>query len=392
MLNSAFWLLFVLAVGFTACNSKETEEIKPGTNNRHLVSDRLIGEYTARQVSSRLFGADVLLGVPAKYPVRVHRIVYKTPNADSTMIEASGALLVPVTGQVRGVVSLQHGTIVNDSDAPSNYQRGSESYTYGSALASAGYVVVCPDYIGYGASKNVPHPYEHRQTLASASMDMLRASREFMRANGVAFEKLFISGYSEGGFATMSLQKMLEEQFPGEFPLKASTCGAGAYHKSRFMDYVINEQTAGQADFNRSYVWVLLTYDRVYRLNRPASSYFKEPYAAAIQGQQQRADVAVSLSNTFAESFRKEVNDGSDKGFINAVKDNDVHDWKPQTPTRLYHGDADQYVFYFNSEDALAAMRKRGSTQVELVRLAGANHETGVLGYAKGTFDFFAGF
>ncbi len=392
MFNSTIWFLFILAIGFTACQPKETEEINPSSNNEYLVGNRLVGEYTASQISSRLFGMDELLGVAATYPVRVHRIVYKTPNADSTMLEASGALIIPGTGKIRGVVSLQHGTIVNDNDAPSNYRRGSEAYSYGSALASAGYVVVCPDYIGYGASKNVPHPYEHRQTLASASLNMLRASREFLRANNVPFEKLFISGYSEGGFATMSMQKMLEEKFPGEFPLTASTCGAGAYHKSRFMSHVINETTAGQADFNRSYVWVLLTYDRLYKLNRPAGFYFKEPYAAEVQARQSGANVAVSLNTTFTEGFRKGIMDGSDTGFIKAVKDNDVHDWKPQTPTRLYHGDADQYVFYFNSESALAAMQKRGAAQVELVRLPGHNHETGVLEYAKGTFDFFARF
>ncbi len=392
MFNSTIRHLLILALGFTACQPEQTEEINPSSNNQYLVSNRLVGEYTASQISSRLFGLDALLGVAATYPVRVHRIVYKTPNTDSTLIEASGALITPATGNIRGVVSLQHGTIVNDNDAPSNYQRGSEAYSYGSALASSGYVVVCPDYIGYGASKNVPHPYEHRQTLASASLNMLRASREFLRANDIPFEKLFISGYSEGGFATMSLQKMLEEKFPGEFPLTASSCGAGAYHKSRFMNHVISETTAGQVDFNRSYVWVLLTYDKLYKLNRPASFYFKEPYAAEVQARQSGANVAVSLNTTFAEGFKKGIADGSDAGFINAVKDNDVHDWKPQTPTRLYHGDDDQYVFYFNSESALAAMQKRGATQVELVRLPGRNHETGVLEYAKGTFDFFAKF
>lgn len=390
MFHSASWFLLILVLGFTACQPKDGEAVNPNANNQYLTGSRLIGEYSASQISSRLFGLDALLGVT--HPVRAHRIVYKTPNADSSMIEASGALLVPVTGKVRGVISLQHGTIVNDSDAPSNYQRGSEAYTFGSALASAGYVVVCPDYIGYGASKSVPHPYEHRQTLASASLNMLRASREFMRANNVPFEKLFISGYSEGGFATMSLQKMLEEQFPGEFPLTASSCGAGAYHKSRFMNHVVNETTAGQADFNRSYVWVLLTYDRVYKLNRPIGAYFKEPYATEIQTRQSGANVAVSLNTTFTENFSRGIREGSDAAFINAVKDNDVHDWKPQTPTRLYHGDDDQYVFYFNSEDAAAAMRKRGATQVELVRLPGRNHASGVLEYAKGTFDYFAAF
>jgi predicted peptidase len=41
-----------------------------------------------------------------------------------------------------------------------------------------------------------------------------------------------ITGYSEGGFATMALQKKMEEQFPNEFNLVTSSCGAGAYNKT----------------------------------------------------------------------------------------------------------------------------------------------------------------
>lgn len=35
-----------------------------------------------------------------------------------------------------------------------------------------------PDYLGYGASSNYPHPYEHRETLASTSFDMIMAVKE----------------------------------------------------------------------------------------------------------------------------------------------------------------------------------------------------------------------
>ena len=49
------------------------------------------------------------------------------------------------------------------------------------------------------------------------------------------------------------------------------------------MKQIINDQSAGVDYINRLYVWVLLTYDRIYGLNQPLTYYFKEPYASQIQ-------------------------------------------------------------------------------------------------------------
>jgi len=386
--------LLIAALIWQGCRNNEAAAPNPmqyaQPGNEYLVSARLLGEYTTSQISKR-----TLVPLPLQYSVRVYKVVYKTRNTDGTSLQASGSLLVPVTANNRipkGLISQQHGTITNDADAPSYYNPGSESYTFGSALASLGYAIACPDYIGYGESKQVPHPYEHRQSLASSSLDMIRAVHEFFGNNKITgFEKLFITGYSEGGFATLSLQKMIEEEFADDFNLVASSCGAGAYHKSRFMEYLVAQNTPGNSDFNRSYVYTLLTYNRVYGLNRPTTYYFKEPYAAEVQARQQDARINVSLSQAFTTEFKQAVLQPGNE-FARAVADNDVHDWKPETPTRLYHGTADTFVFYFNSESAYNAMRARGATQVTLVTLPNQDHESGVAGFALGTYQFFESF
>ena len=71
------------------------------------------------------------------------------------------------------------------------------------------------------------------------------------------------------------------------------------------------------------------------------------------------------------------------------MQDNDIHDWKPRTRTQLYHGDADDTVFYLNSKNAYDAMQKRGATNVELITMKGANHATGILEFITGTYAFF---
>lgn len=383
------WLL----LGVVGCKTQTTTDTVAPVTPKTLVSSKLIGEYTTDQLQSRFSGSLVLLRGFIKYGIKAYRLEYTTTNTDGKAIKASGALLIPNTPTSAAVplLSMQHGTITSDADAPSYMGAGSEAYSFGSVFASQGYIIAAPDYIGYGASNNVPHTYEQRQGLATASLDMVRASRQLLDSLKVNWDKrLFIAGYSEGGYATLALQKKIEEETGNEFNLVASSCGAGAYDKPAFMKQILNQTTSGVASINRLYVWVLLTYDRIYGLNRSRSAYFKEPYASLVAAQGNEVSIAVSLNQTFTDAFKQGVNDGSDTGFLTAVQDNDIHDWKPRTPTQLYHGDADDTVFYLNSKNAYDAMQKRGATNVQLITLTGATHATGVIPYITGTYTFFS--
>ena len=127
-----------------------------------LVGSTLIGEYTPAQLAARV--SDIpLVGSLARYSVKVYRLTYTTRNTDGQSVTASGALLVPVAPAAVPVISYQHGTLQPDEEnrAPSYYSQGSEIWSAVSVLAATGYVVSAPDYIGYGASKSLPHPYEH---------------------------------------------------------------------------------------------------------------------------------------------------------------------------------------------------------------------------------------
>ena len=98
----------------------------------------------------------------------------------------------------------------------------------------------------------------------------------------------------------------------------------------------------------------------------------------------------VSKEKEEADAFKKNVNDGTDTQFLNAVKDNDVFDWAPKTETQLYHGNADQQVFYLNSSTAVTAMKAKGGN-VTLITKAGGTHGSTLQDYAIGTFNFFNG-
>ncbi|GAB3905408.1 hypothetical protein GCM10028803_36230 [Larkinella knui] len=395
-------LLLSTTVFLSGCTSTKNGTDPTPEPDTYLVSSAEIASLTRTQLASQVsqqFPAQyqALLSAFLVNDVKVYKLVYNTKLPDGTATKASGAVLIPTstTKPLAPVpmISQQHGTILSDIDAPSNFGPNSDAAFGGTLFASIGFIMVCPDYIGYGESKAFPHTYEHREGLATASLDMIRAAKEFVKQKSIKWDnRLFLTGYSEGGYATMSLQKKIEEEFPAEFPLTASSIGAGAYHKTAFMKYIINEETIGISSYNRLYLWTLLTYNDLYKLNKPMSYYLKEPYATQATQNGKNITINGTISNIFTDSFKKAVNDGTETGFLNAVKDNDVYDWKPKTPTYLYHGTADKLVFYFNTQDAYDAMKKRGATKVEIMPIKDKDHATAVTDYLLGTYMYFTSF
>ncbi len=392
----ALWLLCSLFVFVTSCRDPNADNTQPQPDQYLVSATPIGGVITTEQLRTRFADFGPLVGTFLRNNIRVYRIVYKTKNFDNTEVNASGALIVPEGKTAFPLASYQHGTLFDETQAPSYYTPQTESFTVGSLVASLGYIVTCPDYIGYGESKALEHPYEHRQVTAQTCLDMLRASREWLAKpatdgrQATWDNRLFLGGYSQGGGATMATLKLIEETVPNEFRLIAASCGAGAYNKEGFMQDLLNTRTHGIAQYNNLYSWVLRTYNRTYpNLSRPMSYYFREPFATDVQQNGNRANINVSINTAFTDQFRTGVNSGSDAAFLAAVRDNNMYDWKPNTPLQLYHGTADQQVFFRNSQDAFDAMRRRGATNVELIRIEGKDHGPAIQDYLLGTLDFF---
>ena len=113
------------------------------------------------------------------------------------------------------VISYQHGTQVNRECAPSCFNSNPlailanpdltgalQNYVeciVGGLMASAGYIVVMPDYAGFGSSPATHHPYVNLALGKSVAGIVTYAVSNF-RDNGT----VYLTGYSEGGYATMA--------------------------------------------------------------------------------------------------------------------------------------------------------------------------------------------
>lgn len=157
--------------------------------------------------------------------VRLYKFVYATIGGQGEATDASGALMVPTgtAARCRGprpIVLYTHGTEIDraaDISAlsdPANPARGDAT---GVALifAAQGYVVVAPNYAGYDVSSLTYHPYLNRIQQSQDTIDSLTAGRQMLRQVGRSVRdggKLFVTGYSQGGFVSMATLQALDEQ------------------------------------------------------------------------------------------------------------------------------------------------------------------------------------
>ena len=371
-----FWMIAILAVAFYSCDNDDlNNDIQPPNFEVLQRVDTLAFE-TVEELQTR-FGNNPSANQILSNDITAYKLVYKTKYPDGEIINASGLVIVPKRNANLSIVCYQHGTLSNRADAPSNYPNaGAETNFIAALFASNGYLLALPDYIGYGESEDLKHPYEHAESTATSSYDFLEAVKEFTDYKGIGLDdRLFLAGYSQGGFSTMALTKLIEENHIDKWTITAAAPGAGAYHKTAFAENIMS--ITEDIPYMDVYLWVLYSYNWVYGLDRPWSYYLLEPYASEAEA---RTDGPFPVSNNnpqeiFTEEFLAELAD-EDSPFITALKDNNRYDWRPTVPMRLYHGTTDDYVPPFNSQDAYDAMNARGAEQVELRLLNGKDHFT----------------
>lgn len=383
-------IFIVLLLLLVQC-SKEAEKMEePKITHEYLVSSNLLKKFD-KTVTGSFSGLISQSGQGRDiFDIEVHKIIYKTKTVAGKETKASGVVMFPKLEKPLPLLSYQHGSITNESSVPSNITNfGIDEYGAMAIFAATGLIVSMPDYLGYGASSDQPHPYEHGKSLATASYDMLKAVEEFLEVQKIEkSDKCYLMGYSEGGYAALALQKLMEAS--GEDRITATLAGAGAYDKTAFSKAIIGLDKP--LEFIANYLWVLHTYNRIYStLKRPWSDYVNAPYAQSLEALEtitsstinqliDEGKLETNPKKLFKESLISGINNGSDNALLDVLADNDLLDWTPKAPVFLYHGTEDDFVFPLNSSSTAQALNAKGG-KVSYVPLEGKNHTTAVLDY-----------
>ena len=381
----------LLAVFIVSCSDvKETDPAPQEEDN--LVEATLLGTRSAAelqfliQVSGRNVDPSLF-----RYDVDVYKVIYKTGYKESD-IQASGLIMLPKTNDGVGMISFQHGTIVKQTDAPSVQSMQTLEVISYAALSSMGLITVVPDMIGFGESENVFHPYYVEEPTALAVIDNLHAAETLAKEKQSAFNsRLFLAGYSQGGYATMASHKAIEANPLENFKLIASFPAAGGYDITAMQEYFFNLDSYSHPYY---LAYVGRSYQTYYDEPDLLKDLFNEPYASNIpllfDGINGQDDINAQLSNDIKVLVKNGVLNSIDTDpeyeyIKEAFLENSLVDWKPTIPMFMYHGDQDSTVPYENSQITYDKLLNNGASPeiLKLINLPGADHSSGIEPYIE---------
>ncbi len=169
-------------------------------------------------------GVQQLIGAPT-CGVTVYKYTYATVGGENEPTTATGALMIPSgsAAQCQGarpIVLYAHGTALSKNRDlaaladPTNPAFGTAS-RIAMIFAAQGDIVVAPNYAGYDTSPLPYAPYLNKQQQSQDMIDSLTAARQALMQLSLPVSdsgKLFVTGYSQGGFVSMATLAKLDAQ------------------------------------------------------------------------------------------------------------------------------------------------------------------------------------
>ena len=359
-------------------------------HGQYFVSADFLGSTSASSLN-------IIPGITPTYDVDYYKVVYNTTNTAGLPTIASGGFAIPNNASCDSfALGLYcHGTTLNKDDVPS---RNNYESIVGKLFGSKGFIMCCPDYLGMGDSPGL-HPYVHGGSEAIASLDMLRAVREYVSDSmGISDNgEIFITGYSQGGHAAMATHKYVEDNgLLSEFNIVASAPSSGPYDMSGSQSELL---LSNDPYTNPGYiVYLLASYQLVYgNLYTTYADILKFPYDTIVPPYFDGNNYSYSmgdlnpllpmqLEDLIEDTVLQNFNADTMHPLWVALRDNDNYNWIPQRPVRMYYCTLDEQVHYTNAIEADAYMNGNGAPNVSSANVGASNHSDCALDALIGAF------
>ncbi|MBN1143854.1 MAG: prolyl oligopeptidase family serine peptidase [Bacteroidales bacterium] len=332
-----------------------------------------------------------------KYNVQLYKVTYMTTCYDTTVV-ASGICCLPVASGKFPVVSFQNGTNTSHDNAPS-VNVLNPNYAMMEFMASLGYVVLITDYIGFGNTSDMVHPYYHRQPTDQAVIDLIRAFNEVKLENSSLAsgnDTLYMMGYSQGGWATLSSFREIETNYSDMY-VSAVSCGAGAYDLTAMSDYVLGIDSFPGPLYLPYFIYSQQIYGKILD---PLSKFFTSNYAEKIpdlfDGSYSNNEVNAQLTTSIPDLLTADMleNYATGSGFSelrDVLYENSITGWNTQTALRFYHGTMDDNVPPDQSSELYEDFIDAGASasKIQYIPMDGYTHETGLVPWGVMTINWF---
>ena len=343
-----------------------------------------------------------LAGAP-KCGVTFYYMEYNTVGGAGEATNATGGIMVPsgtdaaCTGP-RPVLLYSHGTAVEKNINMASPAYG-EAGLVAAMYAAQGWIVVTSNYAGYDASRLPYHPYLNAEQQSSDMVDALRAARTaFPKVGAADSGKLFLSGYSQGGYVSMATHKAMQNNYASEFKVTASGNMSGPYSLSK----TFAQGAAGGLGLGATYFAPLIytSWQKAYgNIYSNPSDLYEAAYATGIETLLPTATLnfttlitsgklplktwadrplvtgnpsldalfasGIGTPNLLKTSYRNAVlaNPATHPLTLAAAK-NDLLNWTPTRPVAMCLGAQDPTVFGTNTVDAATYFATKGASSL----------------------------
>lgn len=344
--------------------------------NSALTDYTYLGEFSQEKANLTFQKTPPLESLKAKYTLNLYKIHYKTPAPDGSTTIASGLVAMPIAPtKPVSLISYHHGTRVTRNDVPSN--NAEKNYIYPAVFGSyAGYMLSMPDYLGLGDSTLSLHPYVQADTLASSSINMLIAAKELANAlNYPISDKLYLAGYSEGGFTTtVTYEALLKND--KHIKVTAVSPGSAPYDWKETMPFLLQTPGPRATLYAAYFFYSLQTY---YHFWSSMDAIYKAPYDKLIptlfDGQHQSTDILEALPanphDILQEAFFDGLLNGTDKNIDKLIENFNHYDFTATSPFLMIGTKGDHDVPYHGAEIAYNVLKQKS----DLVSLKSVSDE-----------------
>jgi len=369
-------LVLISPLLFIACGSSSSCK-------KELIKGELLLDISAKEMKTLLSSEGMAIDEDVYYGYKAYKISYVTKDDKGKCVNASGLFVIPTELSPKlkedglSLVSWSHGTITLNEEAPTVYTKKYQKADFKAMVFSSlgGFATLQADYIGYGDSSSHYHPYIVKKSLVNSSIDLIEATRQFAQENNITLnEKLFVSGYSEGGYGAMAIAQKLEEM--GK-ELTASTPLAGDYNLNYTANTALGFNEENLTAFSSTYfAMVSLAYSKVYDKN--LSIMVNSPYDSQIEtlldGNHSFEQIENALPSKsygseglFRSDFIEEYRNNNESWFKKALAENSIDIWSPRSPIHIVHCEGDDDASYLGTQKFYKNMIDGGAKNVKLI-------------------------
>lgn len=319
---------------------------------------------------------------PARYPVKLYRVTYPSviPEQNNRPTITSGLVAVPDNGESKlPVISYQHGTVFSKTEAPSNPDESMETRLMLAQFAGQGYMMIAADYFGKATSVE-DDSYTVKRSTQQACIDMLFAAQAVADDRKLEMGQLFLSGWSQGGWATPVFLEKLES---AGIPVTAAAYASAPVDLYATVNRWMHAPTKNDAIYLPGvFILQLFAYETYYRMPGLANYAIKPQYQEAARKfyldeltmEEAERDLPTLVVDLLTDDFMASSN-STTMPYWQIVQDNHAYRFRSSTPQFTYWGGSDEVTPPYIAQMPVAYQQIMGGAPVTAVATGDkANH------------------